>query len=150
MTNGSAPAPVSELSPTESWELLETEPGAVLIDVRTQAEWGFVGVPDLAELGKSTIFVEWARYPDMSMNPRFVAEVMTQLGGRTPSHLLFICRSGARSLRSAMAVADHLSQAGEPVPCVNVREGFEGDLDQAGHRGNQNGWKARGLAWRQS
>lgn len=150
MTNGGASAPVGELSPTETWELLETEPDAVLIDVRTQAEWGFVGVPDLRDLGKSTVFVEWSRFPDMSLNPHFVAQVMADPGAMRASHLLFICRSGARSMRAAMAVADHLSQTAEPVPCVNVAEGFEGDLDPAGHRGTTNGWRARGLAWRQS
>ncbi len=150
MTKDGAPALVGELSPTEAWELLGDNPEAVLVDVRTQAEWGFVGVPDLAELGRSTVFVEWARLPDMSINPRFVAEMQSALGGAKPSHYLFICRSGARSMSAARAVAAHLAQAGEPVPCINVAEGFEGDLDPAGHRGGHNGWKARGLAWRQS
>ena len=49
---------------------------SVLIDVRTQAEWGFVGVPDLAEVGRSTILVEWAGFPGMSRNPRFVTQVI--------------------------------------------------------------------------
>ena len=150
MTKDGAQALVGELSPTEAFELLGDNPEAVLVDVRTRAEWGFVGVPDLAELGKSTVFVEWARYPDMSINPRFVAEMEERLGAANPSHYLFICRSGARSMGAAMAVADHLHRSGEPVPSINVAEGFEGDLDAAGHRGGLNGWKARGLAWRQS
>lgn len=150
MTNGDASTPVGELLPNDAWELLVQEPDSVLIDVRTRAEWGFVGVPDIAELGKSTVFVEWSQYPNMSINPRFAAEVIEQFGGKMPSHLLFICRSGARSLNAAYAVSDHLSQAGVTVPCINVAEGFEGDLDPAGHRGSLNGWKFRGLAWRQS
>ena len=150
MTRDGAPAPVGELSPTEAWEVLGADPDAVLVDVRTQAEWKFVGVPDLGGLNRSTIFVEWQSYPDMSVNPRFVAELMEKLGGAAPSRFLFICRSGARSLRAAEAVRTHLASAGDGPLCINVAEGFEGDLDAAGHRGRLNGWKSRGLAWRQS
>lgn len=141
---------IGEVAPDQAWKILSEDMGAVLVDVRTQAEWGFVGVPDLTGLGKALVCVEWAHFPDMSKNPRFVAQVMTELGGNDPSRLLFICRSGARSLRAAEAIADHLSREGRSVDCLNVAEGFEGDLNASGHRGGQNGWKARGLAWRQS
>ncbi|WP_227258134.1 rhodanese-like domain-containing protein [Kangsaoukella pontilimi] len=109
-----------------------------------------MGVPDLEEVGHETVFVEWAAFPDMSINPRFVAEVLEAVGGGNSGPLLFLCRSGARSLRAAAAVHDHLSRDGRNVTCLNVAEGFEGDLDPQGHRGGLNGWKARGLAWRQS
>ena len=149
MSTGARPH-VGEVSPDEAWRILEEEADARLIDVRTRAEWGFVGVPDLQDLGSQTLFVEWASYPDMSINPRFAAEVMEALGGDTPGTLLFLCRSGARSLRAAYAVASHLEAEGANADCLNVAEGFEGDLDGDGHRGRMNGWKARGLAWRQS
>jgi len=32
----------------------------------------------------------------------------------------------------------------------NILEGFEGDKDENGHRGNVSGWKAAGLPWMQS
>lgn len=150
MTRDGASAPVGELSPTEAWSFLGAHPGAVLVDVRTRAEWTFVGTPDLEGLNRSTLCVEWQSYPGMSENPRFVAELMEKLGDAAPSHLLFICRSGARSLRAAVAVRDHLASAGDGPVCLNVAEGFEGDLDATGHRGRLNGWKTRGLAWRQS
>ena len=149
MSTGSRPS-VGEVNPDEAWRLLREESAARLIDVRTRAEWGFVGVPDLDAIGQETIFVEWASWPDMSVNQRFVAEVRDALGEGNPGTLLFLCRSGARSLRAATAVSEHLSQDGTPVTCLNVVEGFEGDLDARGHRGGLNGWKARGLAWRQS
>lgn len=141
---------VGEVDPTEAWRILSEDSTARLIDVRTRAEWGFVGVPDVGELGQRPLFVEWSVFPDMSVNTAFVAEVEEALGPGNPGPLLFLCRSGARSLRAAHAVADHFAAKGEEVTCLNVAEGFEGDLDALGHRGDQNGWKARGLAWRQS
>ena len=148
---GSSTGPrVGEVSPTDAWGILVEESAARLIDVRTRAEWGFVGVPDLEGAGQRPHFVEWARFPDMSLNPRFAEEVMEALGEVPGGPLLFLCRSGARSLRAAEAVATHLAENGVEVDCINVAEGFEGDLDPTGHRGSLNGWKARGLAWRQS
>ncbi|MCV6594055.1 MAG: rhodanese-like domain-containing protein [Silicimonas sp.] len=141
---------VGEVAPDEAWRILESNKAARLIDVRTRAEWGFVGVPDTRELDQTPLFVEWASFPGMSVNPAFAAEVEAALGSETPGPLLFLCRSGARSLQAAMAVTDHFAHAGKEVTCLNVAEGFEGDLDVTGHRGSQNGWKARGLTWRQS
>ncbi|MGI9389182.1 MAG: rhodanese-like domain-containing protein [Boseongicola sp.] len=149
--SGAACPRVEEVNPDDAWRILVEQSASQLIDVRTRAEWGFVGVPDLAEVGRSPVLIEWAGFPDMSVNPRFAAEVMEAIGNeQVPETLLFLCRSGARSLRAAFAVADHLGQLGMSVTCLNVAEGFEGDLDPEGHRGDLNGWKARGLAWRQS
>lgn len=141
---------VSELYPQDTWDALEKNPEAVLVDVRTKAEWSFVGCPDLSTLGNTMHCIEWAQYPDMSVNSRFVEEVKDALGGATPPSLFFICRSGVRSLRAAQAVLEELVDAGQACDCVNVAEGFEGDLDATKHRGGLNGWKARGLPWRQS
>ncbi len=149
MGTGDSPL-VGEVDPAQAWHILETDTSARLIDVRTHAEWAFVGIPDTGELAQMPLFIEWSRYPDMSRNLAFVAEVEEALGSDSPGPLLFICRSGARSLQAAMTVAGHFAQKGTPVTCLNVAEGFEGDLDVSGHRGGHNGWKARGLAWRQS
>lgn len=143
-------APVGKVSPTNAWRILEKDSSAHLVDVRTPAEWAFVGVPDVSGLAHIPLFIEWARYPDMSLNLAFAAEVEAAIGADSPGPLLFICRSGARSLQAAHAVADHFAEKGNAVTCLNVVEGFEGDLDASGHRGDHNGWKARGLAWRQS
>ena len=141
---------VGEVDPDEAWDLLAGDKTARLIDVRTRAEWSFVGVPDTGELGQPPILIEWASFPDMSLNPAFVAEVENAIGSENPGTLLFLCRSGVRSMQAAMAVTDHFARMGKSVTCLNVAEGFEGDVDATGHRGGQNGWKARGLAWRQS
>lgn len=148
---GTGPSPhVGEVNPDEAWQLISNDKSARLIDVRTRAEWGFVGVPDLREVEQEPLLIEWSTFPGMSVNPRFAAEVAEALGTGAPGPLLFLCRSGQRSLRAAQAVADHYAQQGVAVTCLNVAEGFEGNVDASGHRGSQNGWKARGLAWRQS
>lgn len=149
MDTGLAPG-VGEVLPADAWEILKSQPGARLIDVRTQAEWSFVGKPDISELGQSVILAEWARFPDMSINPDFADDLMEKLDEGASGPLLFICRSGVRSLRAAEAVAVRAPAGGARLTCLNVAEGFEGDLDADGHRGRVNGWKFRGLPWRQS
>jgi len=141
---------VDEASPEETWKSLSEEDSSCLVDVRTRAEWAFVGIPDIRVLGKPFWTVEWVGFPTMTPNVQFVDQLMDQAGGTLPSRLFFICRSGARSMAAAEAVADAMQAVGQPVHCTNVAEGFEGDLDAEGHRGMMNGWKARGLPWCQS
>ena len=149
MKTGGSPL-VGEVDPDQAWRILSEVKTARLIDVRTRAEWSFVGVPELGETGSKPVFVEWSSFPDMSVNTAFAGEVEEALGPDGPGPLLFLCRSGSRSLQAAHAVAAHYAGKGVEVTCLNVAEGFEGDVDASGHRGSHNGWKARGLAWRQS
>ena len=130
-----------DVLPPKAWDILQTDPDAVLIDVRTDAEWAFVGVPDLSGVGRNTVLVEWQSFPEMAINPDFVGEVKAH-GIRPDQTLLLICRSGQRSRHAAMALTD-----GGFERCLNVAEGFEGGLDAARHRGAAGGWKAAGLAW---
>ena len=141
---------IGEVLPTDAWDILKAEKSARLIDVRTQAEWNFVGKPDLSGLGHTTLCVEWVSFPGMSKNLHFVESVLEDIGDGTPGKLLFLCRSGVRSLHAARAVTAWFSEQGVSVKCLNVAEGFEGDLNDEGKRGIRNGWKHRGLAWRQS
>jgi len=125
------------LRPAEAHSLLQDRPDAVLIDVRSRAEWDFVGrVPGAVE-------IEWKSYPGMRPNEQFVRE----LEERVPKDAIamFICRSGARSHDTA-AVA---KRAGFRAT-FNVLEGFEGDRDAEGHRNTVGGWRAAGLPWIQS
>ncbi len=131
-----------DVSPMEAWKGLSGNPKAVLIDVRTQPEWAFVGVPDLRSLGKKTGFVCWQLYPQMQVDPDFVAKVEQLTGGDREAPLYFICRSGARSRSAAQA----LTAAGYRQ-CFNVADGFEGNVDNQGHRGTTGGWKASNLPW---
>ncbi len=141
---------VDQVDPATAYNLLEADPNAALIDVRTRAEWAFVGVPDLSALGRQIWPIEWVGFPDMAPNRGFVDELSARMGDGKPPRLFFICRSGSRSMSAAQSVAAALAQRGIDAHCTNVAEGFEGDLDQEGHRGSTNGWKARGLPWRQN
>ena len=133
---------MGDVSPAQTWQALQSQPEAVLVDVRTHAEWAFVGSPDLVSLGKPVIQVEWQTFPSMERNPRFVKELQAQ--GVTPEQLIYIiCRSGVRS-RDA---AEWLAKLGYTT--FNVAEGFEGPIDSNGHRG-ASGWRAEQLPWRQS
>jgi rhodanese-related sulfurtransferase len=131
------------LSPIEAFELLRDDSEAVLVDCRTAAEWHYVGVPDLAGLGRAVATVEWVDFPVGARNPRF-EEQLRGAATSTRAPVIFLCRSGVRSLDAA-AAATAIGYA----RAYNVLGGFEGQLDGAGHRG-VGGWKAAGLPWRQS
>lgn len=141
------PPAISEADPEATWAALASDSDAVLIDVRTQAEWSFVGVPDISELGRAPSFIEWMTFPAMAMNERFLD--MTMKVVESAEEAFFICRSGHRSREAAMLVAETAAARGRELTCVNVSTGFEGDLDPSGRRGRVNGWKAAGLPWRQ-
>jgi rhodanese-related sulfurtransferase len=134
---------VENVAPTQTWEALKADENARLVDVRTDAEWNFVGVPDLQGAGKQAVLIPWQVYPTMQRNGNFEGDL--KLAGLTPDHTIyFICRSGARS----MAAAEAALAAGFPH-VFNVADGFEGPPDAQGHRGGVAGWKADELPWRQ-
>ncbi len=126
------------LLPKEAYAYLIQNPQACLVDVRTQAEWDWVGRPHIAD--GQLLCIEWNRYPGGAPNPGFLDQLAQ--GAQTESPLLFICRSGARSHNAAIRA----TQAGYKY-CFNVLEGFEGDKDASSHRGHINGWRKGGLPW---
>lgn len=134
-----------DVSPAEAFKVLSEEPAATLVDTRTVPEWAYVGVPDLSGLGKAVHFLEWAKFPAMSLNEGFLEELNGMVGGDKERAVFFICRSGQRSRKAAIAAtADGFRRA------YNVETGFEGSLDVDRHRSAKNGWKADGLPWVQS
>ena len=134
---------VENASPQAAWDALVKQPQAQLVDVRTDAEWNFVGLPDLSEAGKEPALIPWQMYPTMQVNAGFVTKLKE--AGFTPDHhIYFLCRSGARSMAAARAAVEAgFSHA------FNVADGFEGPPDGEGHRGTVAGWKATGLPWQQ-
>ncbi|BAE51012.1 rhodanese-like domain-containing protein [Paramagnetospirillum magneticum] len=143
MSNPSPLPYAGEISPAEAWNRLASEPSAKVIDVRTQAEWSFVGVPDLSPLGKQVLLVSWQVFPTMARNDAFVAQVEAH-GVKKDDTLLLLCRSGVRS----RAAAELLTALGYTA-AWNVTDGFEGPHDSAKHRGAVAGWKASALPWAQ-
>jgi rhodanese-related sulfurtransferase len=135
-----------DITPLEAWKMLSDNPRAVLVDVRTDAEWRLVGVPDLSSLGREVVYVEW-NTTDGKRNGNFATELRDRIppadagGGERP--MVFICRSGHRSIGAA-----EVATAAGFTPAYNVLDGFEGHLNANGHRG-ETGWRAIGLPWKQ-
>ena len=139
----SAEGYAGDVSPKKAFDMLSHDENAVLVDVRTNAEWGYVGVTDLSALGKEQINLSWVFFPDGERNENFARELAAS--GVRPHHtVLFLCRSGQRSMHAARTMT--LEGYGQ---CYHVLDGFEGPPDEAGHRGNRAGWKVDGLPWRQ-
>lgn len=132
-----------DISPLEAWEKLKDDPDSVLVDVRTEAEWAWVGQVDLSELGKKHLYVEWNQFPSGQPNPDFLEQVTGVLAQKDHT-ILFLCRSGVRSKHAAIALSGLGYQK-----CFNIAYGFEGDKDTNQHRGSINGWKVAGLPWKQ-
>ena len=125
-----------DLTPQEAHDLLRLAPGARIVDVRTRAEWDWVGhVPD-------TVEIEWIQYPGGVRNANFLAELKRQVDPE--SLVLFLCRSGVRSDGAARLATENGYN-----DCYNVLEGFEGDKDANGQRNKVNGWRQAGLPWHQ-
>lgn len=134
---------VENVNPKQVWQALLDDPDTRLVDVRTDAEWTYVGLPDLTASGKQPVLIPWQIFPAMAVNGDFVGQMAE--AGLTPSHkIYFLCRSGVRSLAAAAA-----AEAAGYEDAFNVADGFEGPPDGEGHRGRVAGWKADGLAWRQ-
>jgi len=129
---------IENLDPKQSWELLQNNPAAVLIDVRTSIEHNFVGHPPNA------IPVAWKEFPGMQLNPAFVEQVKQHVADKS-APILLLCRTGVRSVEAAKAL-----EAAGFQHLVNIVQGFEGALDADKHRGNIDGWRFHGLPWVQS
>jgi rhodanese-related sulfurtransferase len=133
-----------DISVEDAWRILGEDAAAQLVDVRTLAEWNFVGLPDLSKVQKAVHRVEWQGFPGGAPNTQFSDQVAAT-GAKPTDPILFLCRSGSRSKAAAIA------QTGAGYSkCYNVAGGFEGDLDGDGHRGRVRGWKSAGLPWNQT
>ncbi len=134
---------LKDLSPPEAWALVQSNPRAVLLDIRSTMEFLFVGHP------KGAVHLAWIDEPDWEVNPHFVTEarklmlggkISDSKGGSAP--IILICRSGKRSKEAGKA----LIEAGFS-DIYDVNEGFEGDLDENHQRGMLGGWRYHKLPW---
>ena len=148
MSQNDAGQYAGDVSAKDAWEGLTRSPEATLIDVRSKAEWIYVGVPVVSSIGKKTILLEWNDFTTGAIVPDFIARLKTALaehGVPDEAPLYFMCRSGNRSRIAAIAA----TAAGHPQS-FNIEFGFEGRLDPERHRNTQGSWKAEGLPWVQS
>ncbi|BCX51215.1 MULTISPECIES: rhodanese-like domain-containing protein [Comamonas] len=117
-----------------AWQWLQAGE-AVLVDVRTDAEREWVGkVP-------GAVAVAWKQWPGMAANQNFDAELRAAVP--EGKKVVLLCRSGVRSVAAAQRAA------GLGIEAYNILEGFEGDVDANGQRGQLGGWRKRGLPWHQ-
>lgn len=124
-----------DVTPQQAWQWVQAGQ-AVLVDVRSDAEREWVGyVPGAAA-------VAWKQWPGMAMNADFDAQIRAAVPAGTPAVLL--CRSGVRSI----AAARRATELG--LTAYNILEGFEGDADAEGHRGQRGGWRFHSLPWKQN
>lgn len=139
-------AEVIGISPQEAWEFLQKNPRAILIDVRSNMEYLFVGHP------VGAIHVPWIDEPDWQINPHFVTQIrQLVLGGVCDANgnfscapVVLLCRSGKRSLEAGKLLVKNGFKE-----IYNVTEGFEGELDTSHHRSTLGGWRFHGLPWEQ-
>ena len=130
-----------DVTPEEVWDLLSKNEDAVLVDVRTLAEWKCVGEPDLSSLSKNTIYIEWVSFPDRIPNASFLSQLMEAVPNKDAS-VYFLCRTGVRSIGAAIAATEAGYQNS-----YNILDGFEGAANEKGHRGRKTGWQALDLPW---
>jgi len=136
---------VQHLTSRQAWALLQEDPRAILVDVRSNMEFLFVGHP------KGAVHIPWIDEPDWVVNPNFVRQTRELLlggiisgAGEGGAPIILICRSGKRSVEAGRA----LLEAGFR-DVYNVLEGFEGELDEKHQRSSLGGWRFDGLPWEQ-
>ncbi len=121
----------------EAYKMVMTDPfNAFIIDVRTKAEYEFVGHPDLSN-GVPNIPLYF--YPTWTLNKSFVKKIEERY--RKDTLIITICRSGKR----AKSAAKILLEAGFKN-VLYITDSFEGSMDEDGHR-TVNGWKVDGLPY---
>lgn len=136
---------LKNISPKEAWELMQNDPRALLVDIRSSMEYLFVGHP------KGAVHVAWIDEPDWKVNPHFTTEIrklilggVVHAGEISSAPVMLICRSGKRSVEAGnQLIADGMTNV------YNVTQGFEGDLDEKHHRSTQGGWRFDDLPWEQ-
>ena len=139
---------VENINSKEAYDLLREDKHAVLIDVRTKKEHLAVGVPNLREIGKETLLIEWKNSILPWSRKSFLNDFKKNLGSDREGKYIFICRSGIRSNFAALTVEESFISGNYNSMCFNVEDGFEGLEQPSGESQNQTGWKNLGLPWK--
>jgi len=138
-------AQLEQISPKQTWEMIQQEPNVVFVDVRSGMEFLFIGHP------VGSVNIPWIEEPDWEINPHFVRDIRKLILGGVICHddsqcapIVLICRSGKRSAEAGqLLIGENFNRV------YNVNTGFEGDLDDTHHRGTLGGWRYDGLPWEQ-
>ncbi|MFQ6081853.1 MAG: rhodanese-like domain-containing protein [Candidatus Aminicenantia bacterium] len=121
---------IEEVSSREAYQMLKNS-STYLIDVRSVAEYVFVGHPEMAY---NIPLMFWSeKEQKLIPNENFLQDIKSSF--KKDDVLIFLCRSGGRSLEAAK-----LAKQSGFIKLFNVKEGFEGEKDEQGYR-TVNGWK---------
>jgi rhodanese-related sulfurtransferase len=127
---------IEEISSQKAFQMLKN-PSTYLIDVRSIAEYVFIGHPEMAY---NIPLMFWSeKQQKLISNENFLTKI--KLSFKKADILIFICRSGGRSLKTATMA----KQSGFPK-VFSIKEGFEGKKDEKGYR-SINGWKNNELPY---
>jgi rhodanese-related sulfurtransferase len=129
---------MKHLDPRAAWEEIQRTPDALFVDVRMEIESLYVGRPP------GVVNIAWYEYPDLTPNATGFVAAVEREAGRKDRPVYLICRSGKRTVDAAKA----LDAAGFS-DVTNIKEGFEGELDEKFHRSTHSGWRFHGLPWEQ-
>jgi rhodanese-related sulfurtransferase len=127
---------------TKAYEMVTANPGnTFILDVRTRAEYEFVGHPDVPGGAANIPLIFYSASPGepWKRNNNFVSDVLKRY--EKSLAIIIICRSGPR----AKAAARLLTEAGFGS-VYYMTDSFEGPKDENGHR-TIGGWKTNGLPY---
>ncbi|MFL2806815.1 MAG: rhodanese-like domain-containing protein [Paracoccaceae bacterium] len=138
---------IKQISSNEAFKEINSNVGALLIDVRSELEWKKIGIPDLGDLNERLILLELQSMPSMEINQNFLAELEETLRNRNVKNVMFMCKAGVRSQAAAVKSTSVLLNANKSIKICNVSDGFEGKGFSI-FGGKTSGWKNSGLPWK--
>ena len=108
---------------TDAFDFLSKKDNSHLIDTRSNIEWKSTGIPDLSSINKETNLINWGPVLDQIFFEQYKNFLLTSFNKN--DNLLFICRSGSRSLMAAQfAIKFGFKNS------FNLYEGFYNEDDQ--------------------
>ena len=110
----------------DAFDFLSKKDESHLIDTRSDIEWKSTGIPDLSSINKETNLINWGPVLDQTFFEQYKNFLLSSFNQN--DNLLFICRSGSRSLMAAQfAIKFGFKNS------FNIFDGF--------YNGNDQNWK---------
>ncbi len=125
---------IKEISPIEALDIIASDEGSVLVDVRTNEEIKTLGSADISAFNKNVVFIPWINdLISRDVNENFLTD-LEKLVPNKDTKIVFMCKAGRRSFDAARVA----SNAGYSA-CFNMTTGF-------GQGVGDSGWKSMKLA----
>ena len=138
---------IKQISSKEAFEEVNSNAGALLIDVRSELEWKKIGIPDLGDLNENLVLLELQSMPSMEYNQNFLLELEEVVNDKNLNNVMFICKAGVRSQAAAVQSMGVLLKKNKSIKICNISDGFEGKgFSIFGDKAS--GWKNSGLPWK--